>query len=91
MLLRLLPLQEVHVNRLRSPRTAVIIFAVALAVVVMLAFATTLYDVDTRVAGNATPPGTVGLAKPHQPLQVAPGLAIQHPSQQNPVDPRVPH
>jgi hypothetical protein len=63
-------------NHRRNHRTAVIIFAVALAFVVMLAFATTLYDVDTQVADSATPPGTVGLAKPHRPLDVAPGQAI---------------
>jgi uncharacterized membrane protein YdfJ with MMPL/SSD domain len=68
-------LQEVLMNHRRSHRTAVIIFAVALAVVVVLAFATTLHDVDTRVADSATPPGTVGLAKPHKPLDVAPGQA----------------
>jgi len=63
-------------NHRRSHRTAVIIFAVALAAVVILAFATTLHDGDTRVADGVTPPGTVGLAKPHKPPDVAPGQAI---------------
>ncbi len=40
--------------------------------------ATTLHDVDTRVADSATPPGTVGLAKLHKPLDVAPGQQSRH-------------
>ena len=63
-------------NHRHNHRTAVIIFAVALAVVVMLAFATTLNDVDNQVADSATRPGTVGLAQPHKPLDVAPGQAV---------------
>jgi hypothetical protein len=66
----------------RSHRTAVIIFAVVLAIAILVAFVTTLHDVE--VADSATPPGTVGLAKPHRPLDVAPGRAMLHPLPQTP-------
>ena len=36
-------------------RTALTIFAVVLAVVIAVAFATTLHGVDTRVANNEVP------------------------------------
>jgi hypothetical protein len=50
------------------------IFA-ALAVAIIAAFITTLEGVDTRRASNVTQPGTIGLAKPHVPLDRAPGRA----------------
>jgi hypothetical protein len=49
-------------------RTALILFAVAAAVVIVIASATTLERVKTRRANNDRPAGTIGLAKPHQPL-----------------------
>jgi hypothetical protein len=57
-------------------RTAVILFGVALAIVIALASVTTLDRRDTRIASNGAPGGTTGLAKPHQPLDRAPGEAI---------------
>jgi len=71
-------------NQSSSHRTAIIIFAVALAVAIVVAFVTTLHDIDTRVADNTTLPGTVGLAKPHQPLDVSPGQAIPYQSSHTP-------
>jgi hypothetical protein len=47
----------------------------SLAVAIIAAFITTLEGVDTRHAGNVTQPGTIGLAKPHPPLDRAPGRA----------------
>jgi hypothetical protein len=59
-------------------RTAVTIFAVVLAVVIIVAFVTTLHGVDTRVANNETPPGVAGLSQPHAPLDRAPSRAVQN-------------
>lgn len=53
-------------------RTALILFAIALAAVVV-ASTITMERVNTRTASNDAPPGTTGLAKPHQPLDRAPG------------------
>jgi hypothetical protein len=53
------------------------IFAVILAVAIMAAFITTLEGIDTRHAGNVAQPGTIGLAKPHPPLDRAPGEPVR--------------
>ena len=55
-------------------RRAVILFGIALAVVIAIAFVTTLDRKDTRMATNEAP-GTTGLARPHQPINRAPGQA----------------
>ena len=61
----------------RHARAAVMaIFAVILSVAIMVAFITTLEGIDTRHAGNVRPPGTIGLAKPHPPLDRAPGEPV---------------
>ena len=58
-------------------RKAVVLFAVALAFAIVIASVTTLERVTThKVSSNDTPPGTTGLAKPHQPLDRAPGESI---------------
>ena len=57
-------------------RTAVILFGIALAVVIALASVTTLDRRDTRIASSGAPVGTTGLARPHQPLDRAPGESI---------------
>jgi hypothetical protein len=57
-------------------RTALILFAVALGVVVVVASVTTLEQVNTRRASNDAIPGTTGLAKPHPQLDRAPGEPI---------------
>ena len=54
------------------------IFAVILAVAISAAFITTLEDIDTRHASDVTHPGTIGLAKPHPPLDRAPGEPIRN-------------
>jgi hypothetical protein len=53
------------------------IFAVFLAVAIVAAFITTCGGVNTRRASNVTQPGTIGLAKPHAPLDRAPGEPIR--------------
>ena len=61
----------------RHARVAVMaIFAVILAVAIMAAFITTLEGIDTMHAGNVTQPATIGLAKPHPPLDRAPGEPV---------------
>jgi energy-converting hydrogenase Eha subunit F len=66
-------------NNHRSHRTAVAIFAVVLAVVLIAALVTTLRGVDTmRVANNEIPPVVTGLSQPHAPLDRAPGRAVQN-------------
>jgi hypothetical protein len=63
-------------NERNSHRTAVILFAFAMLIAILAAFVTTLERIDTRTANNETPPGTTGLAKPHPPLDRAPGQPV---------------
>ena len=65
-------------NDRNSHRIAVAIFAIILAAAVVAAAITTLEGVDTRHASNDAPPGTTGLAKPHPPLDRAPGEAVRN-------------
>ena len=57
-------------------RTALILFAVALSVVVVVASVTTVEQVNTYKVSNDAIPGTTGLAKPHPQLDRAPGEPI---------------
>ena len=57
-------------------RTALILFAVALGMVVAVASVTTLEHVNTRKVSNDAAPGTTWLAKPHPQLDRAPGEPI---------------
>ena len=54
-------------------RTAVVLFALAFVAVIVIASSVTLERVDLQTAGNDAPPYTTGLARPHQPLDRAPG------------------
>jgi hypothetical protein len=54
------------------------IFAVILAVAIVAAFVTTLEGTDTGRASNVTQPGTIGLARPHPPLDRAPGESFRN-------------
>jgi hypothetical protein len=65
-------------NDQRGHRTAMAIFAVLLAVAMIAAFITTIEGVDTKHANNAAQPGTIGLAKPHPPLDRAPGEPVRN-------------
>jgi hypothetical protein len=61
-------------------RTALILFAIALGVVVAVAGVPTLEQVKTQKVSNDAPPGTIGLAKSHPQLDRAPGEPIlKHP------------
>jgi hypothetical protein len=57
-------------------RTAVVLFAVAVIIAIGAAFVTTLDRIDTRTASTEAPPGATGLAKPHPPLDRAPGQPV---------------
>jgi hypothetical protein len=54
-------------------RTAVVLFGLALATAIVVASAITVESVNTRTASNDAPPGTIGLARPHPPLDRAAG------------------
>jgi hypothetical protein len=54
-------------------QTALALFAVALVVVIAVAYVTTLDRVNTSRISNDAPPGTTGLAMPHPRLDRAPG------------------
>ena len=63
-------------NEPNSHRTAVVLFAVAVIIAMLAALVTTVERIDTRTASNDSPPGTTGLAKPHPPLDLAPGQPV---------------
>ena len=62
-------------NEWNIHRTAVTTFAVA---VTLAAFVTTLEHVHTRLANDEAQPGTIGLAKPHAPLDRAAGEPVRN-------------
>jgi hypothetical protein len=53
------------------------IFAIVVAIAIIAAFAATIHRVDTRPASNDLPPGTIGLARPHPPLDRSPGEPVK--------------
>jgi hypothetical protein len=57
-------------------RTSVALFAVAVMIAFIVA-AITLNRIDRRQANHTSPPGTIGLAHPHLPLDKAPGEPVQ--------------
>jgi hypothetical protein len=54
-------------------RTAVAAFALAATIAIVVAMFLTIRAVDTQNANVDVPPGTTGLARPHPPLDRAPG------------------
>ncbi len=65
-------------NDRNSHGIAVAIFAIILAAAMILAAITTLEDVDTRHANTEAQPGTIGMARPHPPLDRAPGEPVRN-------------
>ena len=65
-------------NDWNTHRTAVTTFAVALTLALIAVFITTLEHVDIRLANDEAQPGTIGLAKPHAPLDRAPGEPVRN-------------
>jgi hypothetical protein len=53
------------------------IFAIVVAIAIIAAFAATIHRVDTRPASSDLPPGTIGLARPHPPLDRGPGEPVK--------------
>jgi len=67
------PLEGLSMN---EHRTALALFAVALAIAIVVASVITLERVNTQRVSYDAPPGTTGLARPHQQLDRAPGQPI---------------
>lgn len=63
-------------NERNSHYTAFVLFAIVI-IAIVAAWVTTLEQVDTRTANKDTPPGATGLAKPHPPLDRAPGQPVK--------------
>ena len=57
-------------------RTALVLFAVAAIVAMVVASVTTFERVDKRASVSETAPGTTGLAKAHPPLDRASGQPV---------------
>jgi hypothetical protein len=57
-------------------RTALVLFAVAVGIAIVVASVTTLERVNTQKVSPEAPPGTTGLARPHEQLDRAPGEPI---------------
>ena len=61
----------------RRTHVTLAIFAVIAAAAIIAAFAATIDRVDTRQTSSDLPPGTIGLAHPHPPLDKGPGEAVK--------------
>ena len=66
-------------NERKSHRIAIVLFAVAVMIAIVVAFVTPPEQADTGAANNETPPATTGLAKPHPPLDRSPGQPVLGP------------
>ena len=64
-----------------TDRTSLALFAAVAVVAFIFAAILTLNRVNTREASNGPPPGTTGLARPHAPLDKAPGVPVRAPTQ----------
>jgi len=62
----------------RRTQMTLAIFAVIVATAIIAAFATTIHRVDSRQTSSDLPPGTIGLAHPHPPLDKGPGEPVNH-------------
>jgi hypothetical protein len=60
----------------KSTYTTMLVFSAVVLAVMVMAFITTIRDVDTRQARNDSVSGTVGLAHPHAPPDRAPGRPV---------------
>ena len=61
-------------NERNGHQTALLLFAVAVIVAMLMAFFTTFERVEKRTATSETAPGTTGLATARPPLDRASGL-----------------
>jgi hypothetical protein len=65
-------------NERNGSSTAFVLFALVVIAAILAAFLTAFERYGTRTANDETPPGTKGLAKPHPPLDRAPGLPVNN-------------
>ena len=63
-------------NERNGHRIALVLFAAAVTIAMLVAFVTTLERIDKRTADSGTAPGSTGLAKTHPPLDRAPGQPV---------------
>ena len=63
-------------NERNSHQTALLLFAVAVIVAMLMAFFTTFERVEKRTATSETAPGTTGLATARPPLDRASGQPV---------------
>jgi hypothetical protein len=68
---------DLNWNNRRRTHITLAVFAVVVAVAIIAALATTIRRVDTRQTSSDLPPGTIGLAHPHPPLDRAPGEPVK--------------
>jgi hypothetical protein len=59
-------------NNQRRGHVILGLFASFVALAIVAAFATTISGIDMRQANDNLPPGTIGLAHPHPPLDQGP-------------------
>ena len=62
----------------RSHRNVITVFAAVLTAAVIAAFVATVKHVDTGHLNSEAQPGTIGMARPHPPLDRAPGEAVRN-------------
>ena len=58
-------------------QTTLAVCALVAVVAIVGALAATIHHVDTGQAGRDLPPGTIGLAHPHPPLDRGPGEPVK--------------
>ena len=68
--------EDLMSNERNGYRTALVLFAVAVIIAILMAFVTTLERADQRMANSETAPGKTGLAKARPPLDRAPGQPV---------------
>jgi hypothetical protein len=61
-----------------NQRRTLAVFAVIVVAAIIAAFAATIHRVDIRQTSSDLPPGTIGLAHPHPPLDKGPGEPVKH-------------
>jgi hypothetical protein len=61
---------------MRSNQSVIAVIALVFVMLVVAAIATTFQHGDTRQVSNDVAPGTTGLARPHPPLDRAPGQPV---------------
>jgi hypothetical protein len=63
-------------NRKKGHSTPVVMFGTILLLTILAGAVMTFEQADPLTTSDGTPPGTTGLAKPHPPLDRAPGQPV---------------